>query len=186
MRVWRLTLTAMKKILSARYATRFAIDPIAGIHQLTDTLSKRLNHSFDPRYIKRLRDKVVRQNLVELDRAQIEQRLAVTRENYRVVRDELFKTLYWTPDNAVPGMPKPQARDRIEAGKTIVMLDLALLQAELANGMYKKPVEIIAREIHYEPLAPEVRAVIIASWKRGGLLPAAAIETMVPAAETTQ
>ena len=26
-----------------------AIDLIAGIHQLTDTLSKRLNHSFDPR-----------------------------------------------------------------------------------------------------------------------------------------
>jgi hypothetical protein len=62
-----------------------AIDPIAGIHQLTETLSKRLDHSFDPRYIKRLRDKVIRQNLVELDRAQIEDRIAGTRENYRLV-----------------------------------------------------------------------------------------------------
>ena len=44
-----------------------AIDPVAGIHQLTDTLSKRLDHSFDLRYIKKLRDKVMRQNLVELD-----------------------------------------------------------------------------------------------------------------------
>jgi len=30
-----------------------AIDPVAGIHQLPETLSKRLDHSFDPRYIKR-------------------------------------------------------------------------------------------------------------------------------------
>jgi len=55
-----------------------AIDLIAGIRQLTDTLSKRLNHSFDPRYNKRLRDKIIRQNLVERDRAQIEDRLAGT------------------------------------------------------------------------------------------------------------
>ena len=37
-----------------------AVDPVAGIHQLTDTLPKRLNHSFDPRYFKKLRDKIVR------------------------------------------------------------------------------------------------------------------------------
>ena len=46
--------------------------------------------------------------------------------------------------------------------------------------MYKKPVEDLAHEIRYDPLQDEVRAVIIASWKRGGLLPAAAIEQMVP------
>jgi hypothetical protein len=40
--------------------------------------------------------------------------------------------------------------------------------------------EQLAKEIHYEPLPGEVRAVIIAAWQRGGLLPAAAIEQMVP------
>jgi hypothetical protein len=159
-----------------------AIDPIAGIHQLTDTLSKRLDHSFDPRYIKRLRDKVVRQNLVDLDRAKIEDRMASSRENYRLVREELMKILYWTPENAVLGVAKPLAKDRVEAAKSIVMLDLALLSAEIANGLYKKPIEALAKEIHYEPLPDEVRAVIIASWKRGGLLPAATVEQMVPAA----
>jgi hypothetical protein len=47
--------------------------------------------------------------------------------------------------------------------------------------MYKKPIDALAREIHYEPLPPEVRAVIIAAWMRGGLLPAATVEEMVPA-----
>ena len=39
--------------------------------------------------------------------------------------------------------------------------------------MYKKPVEILAKEIRYEPLAPDVRAVIVQSWRNFGLLPAA-------------
>jgi hypothetical protein len=38
-------------------------------------------------------------------------------------------------------------------------------------------------EFRYDPLPDEIRAVIIASWKRGGLLPPAGIERMVPGAE---
>jgi hypothetical protein len=48
------------------------------------------------------------------------------------------------------------------------MMDLALLNAEIANGMYKTS------------LAPEVPAVIVQSWRNFGLLPAATIEEMVP------
>jgi hypothetical protein len=51
----------------------------------------------------------------------------------------------------------------------------------LETGMFKKSVEELAREIHYDPLPDDVRMVIIAAWSRGGLLPAAAIEQMVPA-----
>jgi hypothetical protein len=31
--------------------------------------------------------------------------------------------------------------------------------------MYKKPIEVLAREVHYEPLSAEVRTVIIAAWR---------------------
>ena len=65
------------------------------------------------------------------------------------------------------------------------MLDLALLKAEIDNGLYKKPVEALAREIRYDPLPPETRAVVIAAWVRGGLLPKATIEGMVPANDGT-
>jgi hypothetical protein len=37
------------------------------------------------------------------------------------------------------------ARKRVEAAKSVAMIDLALLQAELANGMYKKPIELLGR-----------------------------------------
>jgi hypothetical protein len=71
-------------------------------------------------------------------------------------------------------------RDRVEAAKTVVMLDLALLKAEIETGIYKKPIEVLAKEIRYDPLPDDVRTVIIAAWSRGGLLPAATIERMVP------
>jgi hypothetical protein len=41
-----------------------AIYPIATIPEITERLNKRLNHSFDPRYIKKLRDKVTHQLIV--------------------------------------------------------------------------------------------------------------------------
>jgi hypothetical protein len=78
-------------------------------------------------------------------------------------------------------MRNGKTEDAIEAAKNFAMLDVTLLKAEIECGMYKKPIEVLAKEIHYDPLPDEVRAVIIASWKRGGLLPAAAIEQMVPA-----
>lgn len=78
------------------------------------------------------------------------------------------------------GGKPPLNRDVNEAAKKIIMMDLAILQAEAAAGMYKKPVEELVRTSHYEPLPGEVRAVVIAAWQRGGLLPKAAVEQMVP------
>ena len=43
---------------------------------------------------------------------------------------------------------------------------------------------MLAREIHYEPLPPEVRTIVIAAWTRGGLLSSATIGAMIPTAES--
>jgi hypothetical protein len=118
--------------------------------------------------------------LIDADRTKIEERLQSTRENYRLMREALFKIIYWTSDN---GMLCPDGKDVVDAAKNVVMLDLALLSAEIANGMYRKPIDALAREFRYDPLPDEVRPVIIASWKQGGLLPAAVVEQMVPAAQ---
>jgi hypothetical protein len=44
---------------------------------------------------------------VEIDRAQIEPRLAFTRENYRMMREEQMKIVYWKPEDSEVGLPKP-------------------------------------------------------------------------------
>lgn len=100
-----------------------------------------------------------------------------TRENYRMMREELLKLVYWKDSDAGS---KPRAQDRIEVAKNVVMMDLALLSAEIANGMYKKLIEATAREFRYDPLSDEMRMVIIAAWKHGGLQPPAVIEQMAP------
>jgi hypothetical protein len=145
---------------------------------------KEYGRDFHFLYLRKLAGKVRNEIVHDVDRATIEPRLAELRENYRLMREELLKIVYWNPENVPVGVPKPLARDRVEAAKSVVMLDLAVLNAEAAAGMFKKPVDQLVKEYRYDPLPDEVRAVIIASWKRGGLLPAAAIETMVPAVQT--
>jgi hypothetical protein len=54
------------------------------------------------------------------------------------------------------------------------------LKAEIERGMYEKPVELLAKEIRYDPLPDHVRVVVIQSWKNFGMLPEATIQEMVP------
>ena len=46
--------------------------------------------------------------------------------------------------------------------------------------MYRKPIDELVKAVHYEPLSGDVRAVVIAAWARGGMLPNAVIEELVP------
>jgi hypothetical protein len=148
-----------------------AKDPIIPITKLQEKLERHFNRTFARNYLSKMSEKVARETLVEIDRAKIEDRMNFTRENYRMMREELLKVVYWTIDDHEVGTPKPLARDHVEAAKTVVMLDLALLKAEIETGMHKKPIELLAKEIHYDPLPEDVRTVIIAAWSRGGLQP---------------
>lgn len=157
-----------------------AKDPLITVVGLQDALERHFQREFSRAYLAKMNDKVARETRMEIDRAQIEPRLASLRENYRLMREELLKIVYWTPEDVQPGVPKPLAKDRVEAAKAVVQLDLAILSAEMAAGLYKKPIEEIAKTFQYEPLPPETRMVIIAAWQRGGLLPKQAIEELVP------
>jgi hypothetical protein len=154
--------------------------PTVTMLALKEQLEKEYGRDFHFSYLRKLVGKVRNEISYEIDTARIEPRLAELRENYRVMRDALLKIVYWTPADHEEGMPRPLARDRVEAAKSVVMLDLAILSAEAAAGMYRKPIDVIAKEFQYEPLPGEVRAVIVAAWRRGGMLPAATIEQMVP------
>jgi hypothetical protein len=141
-----------------------AKDSLISVVALQEQLEKQFNRTFTRKYIAKLAFKVERQALAEADRTKMEERMQFTRENYRMTRERLLKIIYWRSEDG--GKP-PANRDVNEAAKNIVMMDLAILQAEAAAGMYKKPLEVLAREVHYELLPAEVRTVI-AAWTRGG------------------
>jgi hypothetical protein len=142
----------------------FAIKPAITMTALKERIENVCGRGFNYEYIRKLVGKVRNEIVVEIDRTQIEQRLAFTRENYRMMRQKLLKIVYWKEGDTGP---KPLARDKVKA----------------AAGMSKKPVELLTKEFRYDPLPDDVRAMIIASWTRGGLLPRAAIERMVPSAQ---
>jgi len=162
-----------------------ALDPLISVSALEQHLEKKFNRGFSYRYIAKLADKIARQALIEADRTKIEERLAFTRENYRLIRERLAEIVFWQfdPDSPVPieKQRPPYNEDVIDAAKTMVMLDLAILKAEIDNGLYRRPLDVIAKEFQYEPLPGEVRVAVIAAWKRGGLLPDAVLQQMIPA-----
>jgi hypothetical protein len=79
--------------------------------------------------IARLAFKVERRALQEADRTKREERVQFTRENYRIMRERLLKIIYWKPEDS---SKPPASREVNEAAKNIVMMDLAILQAEAA------------------------------------------------------
>jgi len=155
-----------------------AKDPLVSVVALQEQLEKKFNRTFSRKYIAKLAMKVERQALAEADRTKIEERMQFTRENYRLMRDRLMRIVWWKEEYG--GKP-PLNRDVNEAAKNIVMMDLAILSAEAAAGMYKKPIDALVKEFRYDPLPDEIRVAVIASWKRGNMLPRAAIEQMIPA-----
>lgn len=139
--------------------------PIITMTALKEQLEKEYGRDFHFSYLRKLVGKVRNEMTVEFDRTRIEERMNFTRENYRMMREELLKIVYWKNED---GPPRPLARDKVEAAKNVVMLHLALLSVEIANGMCKKPIEALAKEIGYDPLPVKIRMVVIAAWRHGG------------------
>ena len=116
-----------------------AIDPLITVSALEERLEETFKRGFSYRYVAKLADKIARQSLIKADRTKIEERLNFTRENYRIVRERLMKIVNWKPGD---DGRRPWSSEVTDAAKTIVMLDLAILKAEIENGLYKKPIEV--------------------------------------------
>src|SRR5581483_7909623 len=88
--------------------------PTVTMSALKEQLEKEYGRDFHFSYLRKLVGKVRNEISYEIDTAKIEPRLAFTRENYRMMREELLKIVYWSPENALAGERKPPARDRVE------------------------------------------------------------------------
>lgn len=166
-----------------------AKDPLISVQRLKEALEEKYERGFSYQYVSKISEKVAREALVEVDRTKIEQRINFTRENYRMMRERLLEIVYWkpppvdelTPEN-VANVKRPINRDVIEACKNLVMLDLALLNAEISAGMYRTPQEAAAG-IRYAPMPEEKRSIVITAFINWGMIPKEQVEAMVPQLE---
>lgn len=87
--------------------------------------------------------------------------MAFTRENYRMVREKLMEITYWDKD-AHPGERPPQKRDVVEAAKSVAMLDLALLKAEIEPACKRSRSRSLLRTSATirRPMVPRQRAAV--------------------------
>ena len=150
-----------------------ALDPITTDAALHERVCKSMKYNFDIKYIRKLRDKVVKSNQMEVSRSKITKRLGEIRETHRLGRERLLRIIYWSPENALPGIRPPSSVAIIEAVKALVMLDLAIMNAEVANGVYKD-IEEAASHRDYTELPQEHRQTIVSAFAKWGVLPAGA------------
>jgi hypothetical protein len=156
-----------------------ALDPLISVSALEQRLEKKFNRGFSYRYIAKLADKIARQALIEADRTQVEERLAFTRENYRIVRERLMKIITW--EEGDEGR-RPWNSDVTDAARMLVMLDLAVFKAEIDNASTRSRSRCSPEKSITSRCQRMCGWVIIAAWKRGGMLSAATVEEMVPEA----
>jgi len=160
-----------------------AKDALISTDNIRKILEEKYQRGFSYQYVAKLVEKVAREAIVEVDRAKIEQRLAFTRENARMARERLLQIIYWKlPEDVsdVRLIRPPLNKDVVEACKNLVMLDLAVLSAEVAAGMYRSEEEAAAK-LRYAPMLPERRQVVINMFVNWGALPREQVEALVPA-----
>lgn len=117
--------------IEARRAIRdfVALDPLMSIRTLTESVSKKLNHSFDREYITRLYRKVNRETMPDLDRQKIEPRLQQLRETFRIAREALLQIAFGK-------LVKPA--EKTGAWRQIALNDKLLLEMEIELGIYTR------------------------------------------------
>ena len=148
-----------------------AVDPLITQSGLIEHLNAKFEHSFDFRYIRRLTDKVMGHMRSDLDRTKIEQRISSLKETYRIAREALLRIILWHPDPESRVVQRgPSAQAVAEAAKNIVMLDIAVLNAEVANGLYKN-LDEAAANLKYPALPDEQRTHIVSAFQKWNILP---------------
>ena len=94
--------------------------------------------------------------------------MRVARENYRSLAKFLISSISKFPHATAWYQPKRSSCSTSRSSKL-----------SLETGMIKKPVQQVTREIHYDPLADDVRTLITVAWSHRGLMRRATVETMV-------
>lgn len=159
---------AIEDMLKREVRTAMARDPLITITGMQEHLESRFGREFSFVYTRKLMNKVVGQARSEVDRARINCRIMQMRETHQLARERLLRVLYWTEGEK--DIKKPLTRDIVEAAKNLVMLDIAVLNAEVANGLYKN-LDEAAAQLKYPALPEEQRGQIVSTFQKWGILP---------------
>lgn len=152
-----------------------ARNPLISVVQLQNALKSKgfktaRGNPLDWRYVAKLVRKLNREKALAVDSQKIQERLAITKERYRVLTEKLWKIIDWKFEYINEGIGMPEVQDIIRAVNTLVKLDLAILKAEMDAGVFDRKLGSIDLNVYRaQPLDPEVADRITEAFKRWGI-----------------
>jgi hypothetical protein len=151
-------------------------DPLISITKLRDVLFDKnirtaTNEPLDWDYVKKLREKLHRQGIENVNRQQVVERVAEMKERCRVIYEQLIRIAFYTEDMKKDGMPPPSPRDRISALREMSKIDLAIFGVEMDAGIYERHLGTLELDKRNKPLPVEARELIRQAMINWGMVP---------------
>jgi len=122
-------------------------------------------------YLAKLIRKLNREKALAVDTQKIQERLAITKESYRLIIRSLWRIIDWQPEYLEQYfIHPPRNEERIKAANTLIKLDLAILKAEMDAGIFERKLGEVDITLHRAiPLPPETTAKIAEAFERWGI-----------------
>jgi hypothetical protein len=172
----------MKKSAEQEHQLKLAIrdevakNPVISVLQLQGALHKRgfktaEGNPLHWHYLAKLVRKLNRERAMAVDAQKINERLAITKERYRVIIEKMWKIIdYKFSYIESDGLYPPDADQIMKAANTIIKLDLAILKAEMDAGIFDRKLGSVDVNVYRAvPLDPELAERIAAGFKRWGI-----------------
>ncbi len=152
------------------------IDPLISVTKLQDALFDKglrsaTNTPLHWHYLAKLREKVHRQSIENVDRQEVSHRIAEMKERYRLVFERLIRIAFYSDDLKKEGIPPPSYRDQISALREISRLDVSIFGAELDAGIFERHIGTLEIEKRNKPLPPELKAQMLKAFTNWGIIP---------------
>lgn len=153
-----------------------ALDPLLSSRRLSSRLAADGFHrndgsDLDHEYILKLIRKINSEAVYRIHNDQIDERMIAVRERFTAIFERLFKIAFWRWEYMQEGIFMPEPKDQIKAMENIMKYDIALVEAEMDAGIYKRNLGTLEIERRNAPLTPERKAAIELAMKNWGFLP---------------
>lgn len=131
-----------------------ALDPLVSLRKIQKILGDNNYPIRKLEYIAKLRDRVHRRAIAELDQTLITERITETTERWKLSFVKLMQIAFGEPR---PGEIPPKPFDQIMAITKLMELDLKLLSAQMDAGMFQRHIGLIEHEHRIVPIPAELK-----------------------------
>jgi hypothetical protein len=165
-----------------------ARNPLISVRALQNELKERgymtaQGNTLDWQYVAKVVRKLNREKALAVDQQKINERLAETKERYRVIIERLWRIIDYKPEYLHEFLMTPPGTDEvIRAANTIIKLDLAILKAEMDAGIFDRKLGSVDLNVYRAQIIdPEQADLIVTAFKNWGIDLSGPLQRLKPA-----